>query len=123
MLTSTSKNQRTRIVRRLAIINVFIISNNGRSAADNRRRKREERKKAKPSKKDEEERKIEENENSNYYKKCGRTKKEYIHPVRTIKIIIDYKTKYLLQKKLQEWFGTGRLESRQLTKDELRNKT
>ena len=47
-------------------------------------------KKAKRRKKDEEEGKIvEENENSNFIKKCGRAKKEYIYPVPTIKIEID----------------------------------
>ena len=105
-----------------------------RRAAENRRRKQEERKKAKRRKKDEEEGKIvEENENSNYNKKSGRVKKEYIHPVRTIKIKIDYKDQYSQQEKLKQWFGTCRfvynkcvswccLTSRQLTKDELRNK-
>ena len=51
----------------LAIINVFVVSNNGRCAAENRRRKLEECKKTKRCKKDEEKGKIvEENENSNY---------------------------------------------------------
>ena len=40
MLTSTSKNQRTRIVRDLlTIINVFLASNNGKREVENRSRK------------------------------------------------------------------------------------
>ena len=79
----------------------------GTCAAENRRRKQEERKKSQTTcKKDEEEGKIiEENENSNYNKKSGRAKNEYIHPVRTIKIKIDYKTQYSQQEKLKQWFG------------------
>ena len=83
--------------------------------------------------KDEEKGKIvEENENSNYNKKSGRAKKEYLHPGRNMKIKIDYKDQYLQQEKLKQWFGTFRfvykcviwchLASQQLTKDEQRNK-
>ena len=50
---------------------------------------------------------VEENENSNYNKNHGRVKKEYIHPVRTIKIEINYKDQYTQQEKLKEWFKTS----------------
>ena len=55
-----------------------------------------------------EEGKVEVNENSNCNTKRGQAKKKYIHPVRTIKIKIDYKTQYSQQEKLQQWFGTCR---------------
>ena len=64
-------------------------------------------KKAKCSKKDEKlEKIVEENVNSNYNKKRGRGKKEYIYLVRTIKIKINYKAQYSQQDKLHQWFGT-----------------